>query len=156
MSSSRLSVSRRCLRSLAAGNSLLAPDSDARQVVLGPVRSHTGPCPRSGLQDLEDAIDRAIGSVMADADRDNAIDPAVLRGRSLEQWIDAEVIACRVGHLASLNSLHDIGRTVAHATICHADQSIVLCLQYKAHVQFRGAIVVYGLPVAAAIQHLTG
>ena len=58
---------------------------------------------------------------MAYADRDNAIDPIVLRRRSLEQGTDAEIVARWIDDFTFLNSLHHIGWTVAHTTICHAD-----------------------------------
>ena len=39
---------------------------------------------RSGSQNFEDAVNRSIGAAVADPDRDDAVDPVVLRGGSLK------------------------------------------------------------------------
>ena len=41
---------------------------------------------------------------MSDADRDNAVEPVVLRGRRLEQGIDSEIVARRIDDLAFFDS----------------------------------------------------
>src|SRR5258708_40250197 len=93
---------------------------------------------------------------MSDTDRDNAIDPIVLRGRRLERWSDAEIIARRIDCFAFFDSCDDIGRAVAQALIGHAYQGIVLRLEVKPDIQCRSAIASHSLPIAAALQHLAG
>src|SRR5258708_11689227 len=91
---------------------------------------------------------------MADTGRDNAIDPIVLRGRRLERWSDAEIIARRIDCFAFFDSCDDIGRAVAQALVGHAYQGIVLCLEDEPDIQCRGAVAASRLPIAAAVQYL--
>src|SRR6266404_2902576 len=87
-----------------------------------------------GSQHLEDAIYRPVGLAVTDADCNNSIEPVVLRSCGLKERSGAEIIACRVDHLTLVNSLHDVGRTVANPLIGHADQSVVLCFKDKANI----------------------
>ena len=89
---------------------------------------------RSGSQNFEDAVNRSIGAAVADPDRDDAIDPVVLRGGSLKYGSYPEIVAHRIDDLAFLDSRDEFGRTVADTLVCHADQRIVVCLEDKPNI----------------------
>src|SRR5258705_9259885 len=110
----------------------------------------------SWSQHLEDAVNRTVSSPIADANRDDAIDPVIFGSGGLEQRIDAEVIARRINRVASFHSIHDVGGAVARALIRHADEGVVLCLKHQTDIQDGGAIVAHCLPIAVAIEHLAG
>src|ERR1700676_2831278 len=70
---------------------------------------------RRTLENFEDAINRSIGPAITDADRDDAIDPIVVRGRGLEQRIDPEIVAGPIDRFSFLDSRHHIGWPMANA-----------------------------------------
>jgi hypothetical protein len=61
--------------------------------------------------------------MMSDADRNDAIDPIVLRGRSLEQWIDREIVA-RHSAIPCIYASPDEGRSRATASDGRIDTKI--------------------------------
>ncbi len=92
---------------------------------------------------------------MTDADGYNAIDPIVFRVCRLEQWNDPKIVARRIHRLTFLDSFDDIGRTMAHPLVSHADQSVIGGLEDKPYIERRGAISPDRLPIAATVQDLS-
>src|SRR6266404_8803566 len=108
------------------------------------------------LQDFEDAINRTISLAVSDTNCDDAVDPTIFWSRRLEQRIDAEIIATRIDHLALFYPIQNIGRAMTHALICHRDQCFVPGAEHESNVQGGRAVAADRLPVASAIQDITG
>ena len=119
--------------------------------------------PKFGLRALQpvrrrgsQAVDRPFGRPMTDPDRENAVDPVVVRRGGLEHRANTEIIASRIDNLAGAQPLHHDGRSIAKTVIGHADEGAVAGLEYQADVERRCAILAVAQPVAAAVEHRAG
>src|SRR5579863_9635118 len=108
------------------------------------------------LKNFEDAIDRTIGEAVPGPDRDDVVQPRILRRLRFEPRRDAEIVAGRINGFAPLQPRDDVGRSLADAAIGHADQGAVSGFQHQPHVERGAAIAAHGLPVAASIQYFAG
>jgi hypothetical protein len=76
-------------------------------------------------RNFEDAVERAVGETVPNANSDDSVYPFALRRGNLEDRSHAEVIAAEVDGLASIQIFECVGRADAQAGIRHHDQCAV-------------------------------
>src|SRR3984957_6949318 len=109
------------------------------------------------LQHLEHPIDRALGQAVAEAEEDEAVEPAVFLRRGFERPGNAQIIVRRLDHFAAGDAVEHLLGAVADAGVRHADDLIVVGLEDDAHIEHPGAVAVPDrLPIAAAGQERAG